>query len=131
MAARAVVRDVGRVLGMPYDEVDQIAKMIPKELHITLEKALERRPDLAELEETNPRVKKLLEISRVLEGVNRNASTHAAGGVIAPGKLTDYLPLFRSQRKDENNAVQHQKSFGKTDLWKSHFTLRRNGNRHF
>ncbi|MEA1997360.1 MAG: DNA polymerase III subunit alpha, partial [Gemmatimonadota bacterium] len=100
MAARAVVRDVGRVLGMPYEEVDSIAKMIPEDLGMTLEQALEKRPDLAELAEKEP-VRKLIRISRVLEGMHRHASTHAAGVVIAPGTLTDFVPLFRSQKKDE------------------------------
>ncbi len=101
LGAHAVVRDVGRVMGMPYDEVDQIAKMIPEELRMTLDKALRMRPDLAERAEKDPKIRKLIETSKVLEGVNRHASTHAAGVVIAPGKLTDYLPLFRSPRKDE------------------------------
>ncbi len=101
MAAHGVVRDVGRVLGMSFDEVDQIAKMIPEELKITLTEALKRRPDLKELTEKNKRVGKLMEISLVLEGLCRHASTHAAGVVIAPDKLTDFLPLFRSPRKDE------------------------------
>jgi len=101
LGAHAVVRDVGRVMGMSYDEADQIAKMIPEELKMTLDKALRMRPELAELAEKDPKTGKLIEISKALEGVNRHASTHAAGVVIAPGKLTDYLPLFRSQRKDE------------------------------
>lgn len=101
LGAHAVVRDVGRVLGMPYEEADQIAKMIPEELKMTLDKALRMRPDLAEMAEKDPKIRKLIEISKALEGVNRHASTHAAGVVIAPGKLTDYLPLFRSPRRDE------------------------------
>jgi DNA polymerase III subunit alpha len=101
MAAHGVVRDVGRVLGMTFDEVDRIAKMIPEELKITLGEALKRRADLKELAEKDKRVGKLMEISLVLEGLCRHASTHAAGVVIAPDKLTDYLPLFRSPRKEE------------------------------
>ena len=100
MAAHAVVRDVGRVLGMTYDEVDRIAKMIPEELGMTLDKALTMRPDLAELSQKDSRINKLLSISKVLEGVNRHASTHAAGVVITPGKLTDYLPLFRTSKNE-------------------------------
>ncbi|MCE5270667.1 DNA polymerase III subunit alpha [bacterium] len=110
MAARAVVRDVGRVMGMPFDEVDRIAKMIPEELGITLDKALEVRPELRELGEKNPRIGKLLEISKTLEGVNRHASTHAAGVVIAPGRLTDYVPLFRSPRTNDI-TTQYDKDF--------------------
>ncbi|MBW7998083.1 MAG: DNA polymerase III subunit alpha [Candidatus Glassbacteria bacterium] len=101
MAAHAVVRDVGRVMGMSFDEVDRIAKMIPEELKITLEDALRRRPDLKKLADNDKKIGKLIEISLVLEGLCRHASTHAAGVVIAPGNLTDYLPLFRSPRKDE------------------------------
>ncbi len=101
MAAHGVVRDVGRVLGMSFDETDRIAKMIPEELKITLSDALKRRADLKELAEKDKRVGKLMEISLVLEGLCRHASTHAAGVVIAPDKLTDFLPLFRSPRKDE------------------------------
>ncbi len=101
MAAHGVVRDVGRVLGMSFDEVDRIAKMIPEELKITLSDALRRRPDLNELAQKDRRVGKLMEISLVLEGLCRHASTHAAGVVIAPDRLTDYLPLFRSPRKNE------------------------------
>ena len=110
MAARAVVRDVGRVMGMPFDEVDRIAKMIPEELGITLDKALEVRPELREMGEKNPRIGKLLEISKTLEGVNRHASTHAAGVVIAPGKLTDYVPLFRSPRTNDI-TTQYDKDY--------------------
>ncbi|HUU28517.1 MAG TPA: DNA polymerase III subunit alpha [archaeon] len=101
MAAHAVVRDVGRVLGLAYDKVDRIAKMIPEELGMTLDKALEMRPDIAEMAQKEASIKKLLEISKVLEGVNRHASTHAAGVVITPTRLTDYLPLFRSTRNDD------------------------------
>ncbi|MBN2290180.1 MAG: DNA polymerase III subunit alpha, partial [Candidatus Glassbacteria bacterium] len=101
MKARAVVRDVGRVMGMPYGEVDNIAKMIPEELGMTLEAALQKRPELAEKAAKEPRVARLLKISRVLEGMNRHASTHAAGLVIAPGELTDYVPLFRSPRNND------------------------------
>jgi len=101
MKARAVVRDVGRVLGMGYGEVDSIAKLIPEEQGMTLEKALQKRPDLVEKASKEKNVDRLLKISKVLEGMNRHASTHAAGVVIAPGELTDYVPLFRSPRTNE------------------------------
>jgi len=100
MAARAVVRDVGRVMSLPYGEVDAIAKLIPIELEMTLEKALEREPELKKRYDEDERIKELIDYSRVLEGLARHASTHAAGVVIAPGPITDYAPLYKSN-KDE------------------------------
>ncbi len=100
MAARAVVRDVGRVLAMPYGEVDKIAKMIPMQPGMTLPKALKQNSDLKDLMDEDQRVAKLLKLSQTLEGLTRHASTHAAGVVIAPADLTDYVPLFKSS-KDE------------------------------
>ncbi|MBD3236220.1 MAG: DNA polymerase III subunit alpha [Candidatus Eisenbacteria bacterium] len=97
MAARAVVRDVGRVLGFSYPEVDRIAKLIPAELKMTLEKALAQSPELAELVASDPRIAELIEIGRVLEGLTRHASTHAAGIVITPRPLTEHVPLFRGK----------------------------------
>jgi len=97
MAARAVVRDVGRVLGFSYPEVDRIAKLIPAELKMTLEKALGQVPELRALTEENPRVAELIEIGRVLEGLTRHASTHAAGVVITPTPLAEHVPLFRGK----------------------------------
>ena len=101
MAARAVVRDVGRVMSMPYAEVDAIAKMIPFEVDMTLEKALNRKDsELGRRYKDEEDIKTLIEYSRVLEGLSRHASTHAAGVVIAPGPITDYAPLYKSS-KDE------------------------------
>ena len=100
MAARAVVRDVGRVMSLPYGEVDVIAKLIPNELEMTLEKALEREPELKRKYEDDEKIHELIEYSKVLEGLARHASTHAAGVVIAPGPITDYAPLYKSN-KDE------------------------------
>lgn len=100
MAARAVVRDVGRVMSMPYAEVDKIAKMIPFAVDMTLEKALAQAKDLADLVKKDPRVKKLIDISQTLEGIARHCSTHAAGVVIAPTALTDYVPLFKGSRDE-------------------------------
>ena len=96
MAARAVVRDVGRVMAMPYSEVDRIAKMVPAELKMTLEKALDQSPDLKALHDSDAKVQELISIARVLEGLSRHASTHAAGVVITPTPLPDYVPLFRA-----------------------------------
>jgi DNA polymerase-3 subunit alpha len=97
MQARAVVRDVGRVLGMTYDEVDRIAKIIPKGLKVTLEKAIAQEPRLTEMAKANPRVKELLDVARSLEGLVRHASTHAAGVVISDRPIVEHLPLYRSQ----------------------------------
>ncbi len=94
MAAKAVVRDVGRVYGNPYGFVDRIAKLIPFELGITLEKALEQEDQLRELYEQDDDVKRLIDMARSLEGLSRNAGKHAGGVVIAPTALTDFCPLY-------------------------------------
>lgn len=96
MAARAVIRDVGRVLDIPYADVDRIAKQIPNELHITIDKALEKSPALRESCENDPVVKRLISISRGLEGMPRNASTHAAGLVVTPEPTVEYVPLAKN-----------------------------------
>ncbi|HYM27269.1 MAG TPA: DNA polymerase III subunit alpha, partial [Steroidobacteraceae bacterium] len=94
MAAKAVVRDVGRVLGMTYGYVDRIAKLIPFELGITLEGALEKEPELKRLYQSEDEVKNLIDLARSLEGLTRNAGMHAGGVVIAPSVLTDFAPLY-------------------------------------
>ncbi len=94
MAAKAVVRDVGRVLGMSYGYVDRIAKLIPFELGITLEDALGKEPELKRLYESEEEVRNLIDLARSLEGLTRNAGTHAGGVVIAPSVLTDFAPLY-------------------------------------
>jgi DNA polymerase-3 subunit alpha len=94
MAAKAVVRDVGRVLGMSYGYVDRIAKLIPFELGITLEKALADEPELKRLYQSEEEVRTLIDLARSLEGLTRNAGTHAGGVVIAPSVLTDFTPLY-------------------------------------
>lgn len=93
MAARAAVRDVGRVMGLPYGEVDRLAKLIPQELGITLEQAVDSSPELKQLRNENPKVKNLLDIAQAVEGFPRHASTHAAGVVISPQPLTELVPL--------------------------------------
>ena len=98
MKARQAVRDVGRVLGYSFGEVDRLAKMIPTTLNISLEEALNQSPELYEASEGE--YKELIDFSKILEGMNRHASTHAAGVVIAPGDLTDYVPLYRSSQGD-------------------------------
>jgi DNA polymerase-3 subunit alpha len=94
MAAKAVVRDVGRVLGMTYGFVDRIAKLIPFELGITLDDALTKEPELKKLYETEDEVRNLIDLARSLEGLTRNAGMHAGGVVIAPSVLTDFAPLY-------------------------------------
>ncbi len=94
MAARAVVRDVGRVLGHPYGYVDKIAKLIPMELEITLDKALGDVAELAGLYESDDDVHTLIDLAKRLEGLARNAGKHAGGVVIAPTELTDFTPLY-------------------------------------
>jgi DNA polymerase III subunit alpha len=94
MAAKAVVRDVGRVLGMSYGYVDRIAKLIPFELGITLESALEKEPELKRLYQSEDEVRNLIDLARSLEGLTRNAGMHAGGVVIAPSMLTDFTPLY-------------------------------------
>ena len=94
MAARAVVRDVGRVLGHPYGYVDKIAKLIPMELEITLDKALADVGELAQLYESDDDLHALIDLAKRLEGLARNAGKHAGGVVIAPSALTDFTPLY-------------------------------------
>lgn len=94
MSARMVIRDVGRALDIPYAEVDKLAKMIPFELHITIEKALKQNPELAALYEEDETVKKIIDISKGLEGLPRQASTHACGIVITKDPVVDYVPLY-------------------------------------
>ena len=98
MGARAVVRDVGRVLGMSLGEVDRIAKLVPTELKITLDKAIERVPELQQIAQAPGNEGKLVEYARKLEGTARHASVHACAVIIAPGELTDYVPLYRSPK---------------------------------
>ncbi len=94
MAAKAVVRDVGRVYGHPYGFVDRIAKLIPFEIGMTLDKALEQEEELRTLYETDEDVGQLLDMARKLEGMARNVGKHAGGVVIAPTELTDFSPLY-------------------------------------
>jgi len=98
MAAKAVVRDVGRALEIPYAEVDRVAKLIPNTLNITLEEALSSEPKLRELSDTDPKIKELLATARSLEGLARHASTHAAGVVISEEPLTEHVPLYRGAK---------------------------------
>ncbi len=94
MLAKGVLRDVGRALNIPYGEVDKIAKLVPNILGITLKQAIGQEPQLKNLIEKDPRIKELVEISLALEGLTRHASTHAAGVVVTPQPLPQYLPLY-------------------------------------
>ena len=94
MAAKAVVRDAGRVLGHGFGWVDRIAKLVPFELDITLDAALEKEPELRKLRDSDEEVRALLELARSLEGLTRNAGKHAGGVVIAPSVLEDFAPLY-------------------------------------
>lgn len=97
MQARAVVRDVGRVMGISYADVDRIAKLIPPELDMTLKKALEAEPELNNIYKNDPEITKLINTATSLEGLNRHASVHAAGVVIGDKPLDSYAPLFKTQ----------------------------------
>lgn len=97
MAAKAVIRDVGRILGHPYGFVDKIAKLVPFEIGITLEKALTQEPALKKRYDDEEEVKNLIELAMKLEGMTRNVGKHAGGVVIAPAELTDYAPLYCEQ----------------------------------
>lgn len=94
MSARMVIRDVGRALDMPYAECDKLAKMIPNELHITIDKALEQNKELRDLYEQDEDIGKMLDIARALEGMPRQASTHACGVVITKEPVDTYVPLY-------------------------------------
>lgn len=105
MAAKAAVRDAGRVMNLPYGDVDRIAKMIPNTLGITIEKALEVNPNLKEIYEQDPTTKQLIDAASAIEGLPRHASTHAAGVVISKEQLTKYVPLQKGN--DEGIVTQY------------------------
>ncbi|MCI0483648.1 MAG: DNA polymerase III subunit alpha [candidate division NC10 bacterium] len=98
LGAKAVIRDVGRALGMPYGEVDKIAKMVPNVLNISLDEAIAQSPPLREAVRSRPEVNDLWEIARTLEGLTRHASTHAAGVVISGEPLIEHVPLYRGTK---------------------------------
>ncbi len=98
LKAKAVIRDVGRVLNLPYGEVDAIAKKIPFDLHMTIDRALELNPSLKKDYDENLRIKELLDMGRALEGMPRHASTHAAGVVISNKPIDEYVPLYNSDK---------------------------------
>ncbi|HVQ65000.1 MAG TPA: DNA polymerase III subunit alpha, partial [Terriglobia bacterium] len=120
MAARGVIRDTGRGMEMTYAEVDKIAKMVPNELHITLDKAIEQNPELKGLIQGDTRVKDLIDAAKRLEGLARHASTHAAGVVISPRPLTEFVPLYKSS-KDEITTMYPMTDVEKIGLLKMDF----------
>jgi DNA polymerase-3 subunit alpha len=100
MQAKQVIRDVGRALNMPYGEVDRIAKLVPNVLNIKLDEAIKMEPRLQSEERNSEKVRKLLSLSRSLEGLNRHSSTHAAGVVISDRPLVERVPLYKSQKEE-------------------------------
>src|SRR5512135_144793 len=105
MAAKAALKDVGRALNIPLARVDQVTKLVPTRLNITLEDALKEEPALTRMADEDPEIKKLLDFARRLEGTARNVGTHAAGVVIADRPLCDLVPLQRLPNKDKEKAV--------------------------
>lgn len=104
MAARGSIRDVGRALGVPYNVADSVAKLVPMELHMTLDKALETSPELRSRMENDQQIKELIDMARKIEGMPRHASTHAAGVVITHQPVSEYVPL---QKNDEAVVTQY------------------------
>jgi len=120
MKARAVVRDVARVMDVPYADADRVAKAVPPSLDMTLAKALEESPTLKEMQQKDERVRELLSVAQRLEGMTRHASVHAAGVVIAPKPLTEFIPLYKSQ-KDEIVTQWAMKEVERVGLLKMDF----------
>jgi DNA polymerase III subunit alpha len=120
MKAKAVVRDVGRVLEMPFADVDKVAKQIPAALDMTLDKALEESEPLRLMEQSDPKVKELLAVAKRLEGMTRHASVHAAGVVIAPKAITEYAPLYKGAH-DEIVTQWSMKEIERVGLLKMDF----------
>jgi DNA polymerase-3 subunit alpha len=120
MKARAVIRDVGRVLGLPYGDVDKIAKLIPATIGMTLKGAMQIEPKIVQMAKKDEKVERLLDIAAALEGFPRHASTHAAGVVISDRPLSEIVPLYRGQR-DEVVTQFDMKSVEKIGLIKFDF----------
>ena len=96
LGAKAAIRDVGRVMDIPYAEVDRVAKLVPTQLNITLKDALTQEPRLTELIESDQRMQDLMQTAMALEGLARHASTHAAGVVISQEPLIEHVPLYKT-----------------------------------
>ncbi len=120
MKAKAVIRDVGRALAMPFADVDRIAKLIPEQLKITIKSAIEQEPRLKAAMESDPQVERLLSIAQVLEGLARHTSTHAAGVVISPEPMVEFLPVCKGP-KDETLTQYDMKYTEMTGLIKFDF----------
>ena len=105
LKAKAAIKDVGRVLNIPLARVEQINKLVPTKLNITLEEALKEEPQLRRMAEEDPEVARLLDFARRLEGMNRNVGTHAAGVVIADRPLEELVPLQKIPNKDKAKEV--------------------------
>ncbi len=126
MMAKAVVRDVGRALGMTFQETDRIAKLIPSDLKMTIKKALEQEPELKALYGADRQIQKLLDVSMRLEGLSRHASVHAAGLVISDKPMVEYLPLYRGKKEDDVVTQFDMKMVEKVGLVKFDFLGLRN-----
>jgi len=107
MGAKAVIRDVGRGLGMPYAEVDKIAKLVPNRLNISLDEAILESPQLADAVRSRPEIEELWRVARSLEGLTRHASTHAAGIVISDQPLTEHVPLYKDPKAGSKPTTQY------------------------
>lgn len=125
MQARAVIRDVGRALAMPYNEVDRIAKLIPPSPKITLKDAFQMEPRLGELQKDDPQLRELFDVAFALEGLTRHVSTHAAGVVMSDKPIVDYMPLYKGQA-DEIVTQYSMKYVEKAGLIKFDFLGLRN-----
>jgi DNA polymerase-3 subunit alpha len=120
MKARGVIRDVGRAMDIPYGEVDKIAKLVPDQLKMTIKKAMEEEPRLRDAADKDPRIEELLQVSMTLEGLARHTSTHAAGVVVSPGPMVEYLPTCRGSN-DETLTQYDMKHTEMTGLIKFDF----------
>ncbi|PHR26429.1 MAG: DNA polymerase III subunit alpha [Desulfotalea sp.] len=120
MKARGVIRDVGRALDIPFGDVDKVAKLIPDQLKMTIKKALIDEPKLQEIADNDPRIEELLSVSKTLEGLARHTSTHAAGVVVSPTPMTDYLPTCKGSN-DETLTQYDMKHTEMTGLIKFDF----------
>ncbi len=105
MAARSSLRDVGRAMGVSLVEVDKLAKLVPLEVKMTIDKALEVEPKFKEKYDNDPKIKELIDVARKLEGLSRHASTHAAGVVIAPEPITNFMPLYLDDKKEQSAFI--------------------------
>ena len=109
MKARGVIRDVGRALDIPFGDVDKIAKLVPEQLKMTIKKAVDEEPKLTEAANRDPRISELLEVSKTLEGLARHTSTHAAGVVVSPKPMVEYLPTCKG--KDNETITQYSMKY--------------------